>query len=594
MSEPALDQQAPHANGAQDASQQPAATPPATSGDAAQLQAYAQAQLEAQMLAQQQMQQQAAAAASQGAQGTQGAQGVQGNQGLASADGMHLGHQGHPGHPSAAAMAGYPAADPMMQPGVANPMAGHMQAPHQHMMDPAMAAAYGGMQPGVPSEPGAYAQVAQPEMDPASAQMAAQAAAYEAGGYAGTEDLSNIRPVPRVAIQAFCETPSVVQTIEQAGLDRRMGKAHVKAQLGGVMAAVEFYQTATTPNLIIVETRKSGGELLGELEQLAEVCDEGTNVVVVGHRNDVQMYRDLISRGVAEYLVAPVSMSDVMEIVTTLFVNPDASPLGTSYAFVGARGGVGSSTVAHNIAWAISSNFSSDVVLADFDLAFGTANIDFDQDPAQGVAEAVFSSDRIDDTFLDRLLAKCTDHLSLLAAPSTLNREYDFGASDFNQLIEVAQRSTPNVILDLPHAWTGWTREVLANADKVILTATPDLASLRNSKNLVDTLNELRPNDEKPFLVLNQCNMPKRPEISAEEFAGPLGIEPSVVIDFDPAIFGLAANNGQMVSETDPKHAAAAAFDSLANILTGRREIEAPAKKSSMSDLLSKFTKKKK
>lgn len=433
--------------------------------------------------------------------------------------------------------------------------------------------------PAMPAQPAAYAQVAQPEQVPADHGQV----------HVSAEDMAHIRPVPRVAIQAFCETPGVVQTIEQAAGDRRMAKAHVKAQLGGVMAAVDFYQTATTPNLIIVETRKSGGDLLHELEQLAEVCDEGTNVVVVGHRNDVQMYRDLISRGVAEYLVAPVSMADVMEIVTTLFVNPDASPLGTSYAFIGARGGVGSSTVAHNIAWAISSNFSSDVVLTDLDLAFGTANIDFDQDPAQGVAEAVFSSDRIDDTFLDRLLAKCSDHLSLLAAPSTLDREYDFSASDFNQLIEVAQRSTPNVIVDLPHAWTGWTREVLANADKVIITATPDLASLRNSKNLVDTLNELRPNDEKPFLVLNQCNVPKRPEISVEDFAGPLGIEPSVVIDFDPALFGLAANNGQMISETDSKHAISAAFDTMANILTGRREIEAPAKKS-MGSFLSKLT----
>ena len=146
--------------------------------------------------------------------------------------------------------------------------------------------------------------------------------------------------------------------------------------------------------------------------------------------------------------------------------------------------------------WAISSGFESDVILTDLDLAFGTANIDFDQDPAQGVAEAVFSADRIDETFLDRLLAKCSDHLSLLAAPSTLDREYDFDANDFEQLLDVAQRGTPNVIVDLPHAWTGWVKQVLASADKVVITATPDLASLRNTKNLVDTLAELRPNDE--------------------------------------------------------------------------------------------------
>ncbi|MGI9364586.1 MAG: AAA family ATPase [Rhizobiaceae bacterium] len=407
-----------------------------------------------------------------------------------------------------------------------------------------------------------------------------------------TENLADIRPVPRVAIQAFCETDNSAQTIETAARDRRMSKAHVKVQMGGIQAAVNFYQTATTPNLIFVESKLIGRELMSELGLLAEVCDEGTHVVVIGHKNDVQLYRSLISEGVAEYLFAPISMTDVMEVVSDLFVDPETNPLGHTIAFLGAKGGVGSSTVAHNVAWAISSNFESDVVLTDLDLAFGTANIDFDQDPAQGVAEAVYSSDRIDETFLDRLLAKCSDHLSLLAAPSTLDREYDFDADDFAQLLEVAQRGTPNVIVDLPHTWTGWVKQVLSTADKVVITATPDLASLRNTKNLVDVLSELRPNDDKPLLVLNQCNVPKRPEISVEDFVQPLEISPTIILSFEPALFGSAANNGQMISETDAKSDAAAAFENLAQVLTGRREIEAPKRKS-VGSLLSMFSLKK-
>ncbi len=428
--------------------------------------------------------------------------------------------------------------------------------------------------------------------DPAMAQAAASAPVEPQIVAPPPEDLSHVRPVPRVAIQAFCETDAVAGSVDGASRDRRMAKAHVKVQLGGITAAVEFYQTATTPNLIIIESRKTGMELIGELEKLADVCDEGTNVVVVGHVNDVQLYRDLLSRGVAEYLVAPVSMGDIMDIVGALFVNPELAPLGQTLSFVGAKGGVGSSTIAHNVAWAISSNFESDVVLADFDLAFGTANIDFDQDPAQGVAEAVFSADRIDDTYLDRLLAKCSDHLSLLAAPSTLDREYDFAEDDFMPLLEVAQRGTPNVIVDLPHMWTGWVRQVLSRSDKVIITATPDLASLRNTKNLFDMMAELRPNDEKPYLVLNQCNVPKRPEISVADFTGPLGVDPTIIIPFEPALFGLASNNGQMLSETDPKSEAAAAIDTLAQTVTGRREVlAAPA--GGMGALLSRFALKK-
>ena len=418
-----------------------------------------------------------------------------------------------------------------------------------------------------------------------------QSAAIPAGVVAG--EMDNVRPVPRVSIQAFCETQGVANTLEAAAQDRRMSKTHTKVQLGGIPAAVDFYQTATTPNLILVESRLGGFELIGQLENLAEVCDEGTNVVVIGHNNDVQLYRELISRGVGEYLVAPISMAEIMEIISSLFVNPEAEPLGNSIAFIGSKGGVGSSTVAHNVAWAISSKYESDVILTDLDLPFGTANMDFDQDPAQGVAEAVFSSDRIDDTFLDRLLAKCSEHLSLLAAPSTLDREYDFESNDFMQLLEVAQRGTPNVIIDLPHMWTGWVRQIVSSVDKLVITATPDLASLRNTKNLVDTLKELRPNDEKPLLVINQCNVPKRPEISVADFTGPLDLEPTIVIPFEPAVFGLAANNGQMIAEADPKHEIGNSFDLLAQALTGRREIQPEQQKPSMGSLLSRLKRKK-
>ena len=146
---------------------------------------------------------------------------------------------------------------------------------------------------------------------------------------------------------------------------------------------------------------------------------------------------------------------------SAIFVDPEAEPIGRSIAFIGAKGGVGSSTIAHNVAWAMSTLFKSEVVVADLDLAFGTANINFDQDPAQGIAEAVFSPERIDEVYLDRLLAQCAEHLSLLAAPSTLDRVYDFDPDAFPQIIDTAQRSAPLLVLDVPHVWNGWTKNTL-------------------------------------------------------------------------------------------------------------------------------------
>jgi pilus assembly protein CpaE len=213
-------------------------------------------------------------------------------------------------------------------------------------------------------------------------------------------------------------------------------------------------------------------------------------------------------------------------------------------------------------------------VLADLDLAFGTANMNLDQDPTQGIADAVFSPDRVDDILLDRLLAKCAKHLSLLAAPSTLERTYDFDAQAFSSILEVAQRGAPCVVVDLPNQWNGWTKQVLAAADEVVLTAEPELANLRNAKNLADTLVEIRPNDTPPRLVMNKVGMQKRPEISVSDFAGAIGLEPSVIIPFDPGLFGLAANNGQMISEADAKSPIAETMMNLSQIVTGRAEIK--------------------
>lgn len=390
--------------------------------------------------------------------------------------------------------------------------------------------------------------------------------------------LDNVRPIPRISIQAFCESEAVARPIENAGADRRMAKTHMRVNLGGIRAAVEHFSGAPTPNLVILESKLPPLELIGELESLSEVCDPGSKVIIIGHYNDVALYRDLMHRGVSEYLVAPVSIADIMTIIGSLFTAPDSEPLGRSIAFVGAKGGVGSSTIAHNLAWSISKLFSSDVVIADLDLPFGTANINFDQDPAQGIAEAVFSAERMDDTMLDRLLSKCAEHLSLLAAPSLLDRTYDFSTEAFSALIETAQRGAPVVALDIPHVWNDWTRSVLASADQIVITATPDLANLRNAKNLVDMLAKLRPNDPVPHLILNQLAIPRRPEISPEEFADPLGLEPIAQINFDPQAFGNAANNGQMLAELDGKHPAVEAFEHVAHVLTGRGTAKKPKK----------------
>ena len=402
-----------------------------------------------------------------------------------------------------------------------------------------------------------------------------------------------IAPVPRVTIQAFCDSPDIATALEASATDRRMQKAHLRVQAGGAAGAVAAFAQAPTPNVIILEVgRNEQAQFLANLDALSEVCDTGTRVLVVGHVNDVLLYRDLIRRGVSDYLIAPLSPVDVVRAVSGLFTTPGADPVGRIVAVIGAKGGVGASTIAHNLAWSFSRDLETATVVADLDIAFGTAGLDFNQDPPQGIAEAIFAPDRLDANVVDRLMSKCSDKLSLLAAPAVLDRTCDLTETAFDQLLDLLRANVPCIILDVPHVWNAWTRRVLLAADDIVIVAEPELASLRNAKNLADLMRQQRPNDHPPRLLLNRVGLPKRPEISPADFAKALGHDLTAEMPFDAQLFGSAANNGQMLAELQPGCRPSEIVTELAATLVGRPEWK--NKRTGLLDpILSRFLKRK-
>jgi pilus assembly protein CpaE len=400
-----------------------------------------------------------------------------------------------------------------------------------------------------------------------------------------------IAPAPRVSVQAFCETVETAAAVRSAGEDRRLGKAHLTVQMGGMATAIEAYRTVPTPNVIILET-EGRSDILAGLDQLATVCDAGTRVVVIGSDDDVAPYRELVRRGVSDYVVGPVDTLDVVRSICSLFSASEAVTVGRIIAVVGAKGGVGASTVAHNVAWAIAREVALDSVVIDLDLAFGTAGLDYNQDPLQGIANAVFSPDRLDTAVMERLLTKCTDHLSLLAAPASLELVYDFGADAFDSIFDTLRMTTPCIVLDVPHQWSGWTRRALVGADDILIVAEPDLANLRNTKNMLNILKASRPNDRPPLYCLNQVGMPKRPEITTREFAKAVESQLIAAIPFDSRLFGAAANNGQMIAEISARHRTTEMFLQIAQRLTGRGETTKP-RGSFLSPIIQKLRAKK-
>jgi pilus assembly protein CpaE len=404
---------------------------------------------------------------------------------------------------------------------------------------------------------------------------------------AGAEAAFGEASLPRINVHIYCIHPETAEFAEVAAADRRMERGAVAIRMGGLAAAVEAYQNQATPSLVMVESNDPAPVLLNLLDRLAEVCDPGTKVVVIGSANDIALYRELMRRGVSEYLVPPLSPMLLVRTATGLYADPSAPFIGRQIAFCGAKGGAGVSTIAHNVAHSITERLQTGAVLVDLDLPFGTAGLDFNQDPLQGVADALSQPDRLDPVLMDRMMARCSERLSLFAAPATLDTDYDISAEAFEEVTQKIRGAAPFVVLDLPHVWTAWKRKILLSSDDLVIVATPDLASLRNAKNIVDLVRRARPNDAPPRLVLNQVGVPGRPEIPVKDFGEALDLTPTLCLPFDAKLFGQAANNGQMISEVGPKSRAAEGLDQLAQQIA-RREPPQVQKASLLSSLFKK------
>lgn len=378
------------------------------------------------------------------------------------------------------------------------------------------------------------------------------------------------RMIPRISIHAFCVRTNLLGLMRTIMKDRRMKNVTMDVFEGGLQTAIGHYVNETTPNLLILEGAGEPRQLLAELDQLASHCDENVRVVVIGHTNDIRFYRELMRRGVSEYLVAPVDPVQMIRSISALFTDPEAPFVGKTLAVTGVKGGVGASSIAHNLAWALSERVKTNATLVDLDLNFGTTGLDFNHDATATIADALMSPDRFDEAVMGRLVSKVTDRLSLFTAPATLDRTYNLDPDTYVRVLEQVRSSVPFVVLDMPQIWSDWFKGTLVGADEIIVVAGPDLASLRNGKNMIDFLKAARPNDAPPKLVLNMVGLPKRPEIPPRDFGQAIGVDPTLILPFDAQLFGTAANNGQMIFDVAPESKCAQALDQLAVMLSGR------------------------
>ena len=375
-------------------------------------------------------------------------------------------------------------------------------------------------------------------------------------------------------ISAFYVGDATAAVLQQLQQDKRMIRSKVAVQPGGIQGAVEYLAGGAPVQLLIVEATETGDSLFAALEALAENCNPETKVVLLGQENDIALYKELMGMGLGDYVSGAVTSEQLVEIAERSFSASATASLGRVVACIGARGGVGSSTVAVNTAYCLGQQFNENVVLVDLDLAFGTAALALDLQPDQDVSDALVQAGELDVEKLHDFLVRYDDHLWLVPAAPQLNGAAEISPDSFEALITVISQMASFVVLDLPHQWTPWVHQALVVADEVVVTAYPDLANLRDVKNLFDSLSSNRGEELPVRLVFNGVGRSKKSELPLAEFTKPLDVTPAATIRFNPALFGGAMNEGQTIAQASKKDAAVKEFDTLAKMVSDRQSDE--------------------
>lgn len=379
-----------------------------------------------------------------------------------------------------------------------------------------------------------------------------------------------VRPLPALTIRASWDRPEMGVLLAAFAADPHVARADIGIGRGGLDGAAARLDERTSADLFIIDTMLKAEDILAGLSKFSGAIARGAKVVVIGDVNDITLLRELAMRGVS-YVMLPLKPDELVKKVCRLYAAFDKARV---IAVVGARGGVGASTLAHNLAWSIAERQQVSTALVDLDLAFGAAAFQLGHEPAHSIADALAAGEHLDDALLERFVIKQSRKLRLLAAPASVADELELDPQSFDAVLKQVRRSASVVVLDLPHRWTAWIKHALSLADDVVIAAAPDLPSLRNARNILNELDLARTGRSAPQVVLSMAGVPQRPDIPLKDIGEALGGEPILSLPFEPELFGMAAIKGQMLGEAAPKSKVAAAIDEFASLLTGREIVE--------------------
>src|SRR6478752_4162810 len=374
-----------------------------------------------------------------------------------------------------------------------------------------------------------------------------------------------------------------------------LGWAPEKCAKGGLRNAVQSLSITASPNILMVDLSESG-DPLNDINALAEVCEPGTVVIAVGQVNDVRLYRDLLASGIHDYLLKPLSVSQLRDALTqaqAVFMAPRNSDGETvkkhvSTAVVGTRGGVGASTLATSLAWLFSSDHKKPTALLDLDVHFGTGALALDLEPGRGLTDAIENPSRIDGLFIERAMIRANEQLAILSAEAPINSPLMTDGSAFLQLEEEFRQAFEMTVIDLPRNMLINFPHLLAEVNVVALVTEMTLASARDTIRLLSWLKTNAPGAQ-PLIVANKVHQGVS-EISKTDFEASIERKINYTIPFDQRAAANAAKLGQTFADANRSAKAGQVIRDISKAIVGVSEEGAELTPSGAgSSLLGKF-----
>ncbi len=355
--------------------------------------------------------------------------------------------------------------------------------------------------------------------------------------------------LPSAAIDIFVNDEETLRAARQLQNDWRFARVKVNVQQGYVENAIEFYKNNKSPNLVLVETATTEESFIVQLGELSSSCHEGTNAIVIGPVNDVNLYRDLTSMGVSDYLVKSVSVEILSDVISKTLIKSLGTSKSRLISVIGSKGGVGVSAITQALAWGLVDKMDQKTFLMDAAGGWSSLSVGMGFEPLTTLHEAIKANEGGDSDSLNRMLFKPHEKLSVLASGSDTMLETSIQAMDYEELITEMMKSHPVVVVDLSAAIPSLKRTVLNQSHEIIMVTTPTLGSLRLARSLLQEIKLLHDGDLSSVdLIVNMAGIAAGKEVPHKDIEAALGHKPSLTLPFDSKLFMTSENEGKKLS----------------------------------------------